>query len=105
MPVYVLKLNPAMRLNLSVSASEKLSYEFGGRGFKGTGVSTTDFAEVYLSNEFDLPVVDETGLKKRYDIHTVVDIRDLKNISKSITDLGFVLEKAERKMKVLVLYK
>ncbi|WP_158796174.1 redoxin family protein [Pedobacter sp. L105] len=105
MPVYVLKLNPAKQLSIPISASQKLSYEFGGRGFNGTGVSAADFATIYLSNEYDLPVVDETGLTGRYDIHTVVDIRNLKNITQSISDLGFMLEKEERKMKVLVLYK
>jgi uncharacterized protein (TIGR03435 family) len=105
MPVYVLKLNNATKFKPTVSQSDKPTYSFSGNGFEGTAVTLDKFADHYLSNEMELPVVDETGLNKRYDIKTVVDLRTRDNIIKSIADLGLSLEKAERKMKMLVFYK
>ncbi|MFD0752114.1 redoxin domain-containing protein [Mucilaginibacter calamicampi] len=104
MPVYVLKKSFA-EFKPKLSQSKIPSPAFSGRGFDGTGVTFGMFADKYLNNELDRPVVDETGLDGRYDIKTTVDIRTLDNIVKSVTDLGLSLEKAERKMKVLVFYK
>ena len=104
-PVYILKANNLSATKLPVSLSDKLTYSFSGRGFDGTGTTLADFARVYLSNEMELPVVDETGLTKRFDIKTNVEERTRDGILKSIAGLGLTLEKAERKMKVLVFYK
>jgi uncharacterized protein (TIGR03435 family) len=105
MPVYVLKLNNATKFKPTVSQSDQSTFGFSGKGFDGTAVTLEKFADQYLGNELDLPVVDETGLNKRYDIKTVVDLRTRDNIIKSIADLGLSLEKAERKIKMLVFYK
>ena len=52
-----------------------------------------------------MPVVNETGLTKRYDIKTVNDLRDKANILNAVDKLGLTLEKSERPVKVLILYK
>ena len=105
MPVYILKVDPAQKLSFNTSIQNKTSYGFSGNGYNGTAVSLESFAKNYLSNEFDLPVVDETGLTKKYDIKTTVDLRTREGVMLSVNKLGLVLSKAERKMKVLVFYK
>ncbi|WP_316833246.1 redoxin domain-containing protein [Pedobacter aquatilis] len=102
MPVYAL-VNKNFKA--TESAKSELSYGFSGRGYDGTGVRMADFADDYLSNEFSLPVVDETGLNKRYDIKTNVELRSRDGIMKSINDIGLALEEKNKKMKVLVFYK
>ena len=78
---------------------------FSGEGYNGTSVSLANFANDYLSNDLDRPVVDETGLKEKYDIKTTVDLRTQEGVVQSVNKLGLILEKAERKMKVLIFYK
>ncbi|RZL18530.1 MAG: DUF3738 domain-containing protein, partial [Pedobacter sp.] len=68
------------------SAKNELSYSFSGRGYDATGAKMADFAESYLTNELALPVIDETGLDKRYDIKTNVEMRTKDGIMKSIND-------------------
>jgi len=105
MPVYVLKQAATGSSRLAASHADKSSYSFSGRGYTGTGVTLAEFANDYLSNEMGLPVVDESGLTGRFNIETNVDERTLPGVTKSIAHLGFLLQKAERKLKVLILYK
>ena len=105
MPVYLLKQKHGSQLNLPASKSEKLSYGFSGNGFEGTGVTLDEFSHIYLSNELQYPVVNESGLTGRYDIKTENDMRDTDNIIKAVEKLGLTLEKAERPVKVVILYK
>ena len=104
MPVYLLKQNPVVKLDMPVSASSVLSYGFSGNGFEGTGVTMDDFSHIYLTNELTLPVINESGLTSRYDIKTTNDLRNKDNIFKAVDKLGLTLEKAERPVKVMVLY-
>ncbi|MBB2148088.1 redoxin family protein [Pedobacter gandavensis] len=102
MPVYAL-VNKGF--HQEESAKTALSYSFSGKGYESEGASLEEFANDYLSNEFELPVVDETGLTKRYDIKTNVILRDRNGILKSIHDIGLDLVKKTKAMKVLVFYK
>jgi uncharacterized protein (TIGR03435 family) len=86
-------------------SDKETSYGFSGRGYDGTAVKISDFANDYLSNELSLPVVDETSLNGKYDIKTVLEMRTQAEIFKSINDLRLKIEKQERKMPMLVLYK
>ncbi len=99
-PVYVIT-NVNFSLPISV---KKSSYGFSGRGYDGTAVTISAFANDYLSNELSLPVVDETGLNEKYDIKTAIEMRTTEEILKSIAALGLKIEKQERKMRMLVLY-
>ncbi|WP_176112923.1 TIGR03435 family protein [Sediminibacterium ginsengisoli] len=103
--VYVLKQKPGATIGFTASTAENSSYGFSGRGFEGTKQRLADFAGNYLSNEMELPVLDETGLTGYYDIKTSVELRTTEGIRKSIDALGLVLEKAQREMPVIVYYK
>ncbi|MES2061161.1 MAG: redoxin domain-containing protein [Bacteroidota bacterium] len=102
--VYVLKLKDTAKVLIPKSKLTTITYGFSGRGFDGQGVTLNEFANLYLSNEFDLPVVDESGLKGRYDIKTNVEMRTKAGVMKSIEDLGFLLNKERRKVRVMILY-
>jgi peroxiredoxin len=102
MPVYILKRDETVALNMPVSKSNKPSYGFSGRGYEGTAILVTEFATNYLTNELEIPVVDETGLTARYDIKTTNDLRTSDNTIKAVEKLGLKLEKGERKVKVIV---
>lgn len=102
MPVYAL-INK--QFTLPESTKKASGYGFSGQGYEGEAVTLSDFADNYLSNEMDLPVIDKTGLNKKYDIKTVVELRNRDGIIKSIQNIGLDLVKKEKKMKVLILYK
>lgn len=101
-PVYVV-VNRGF--NQPQSAETVSSYSFSGSGYDGKGTTIANFADNYLSNEFDLPVVDETGLSDRYNIKTEVVMRTRESILKSIADIGLDLVKKMKNMRVLVLSK
>ena len=102
MPVYVL-------VNKSYSSAEsknsQMSYSFSGRGYDGQAVTMAEFAEGYLTNESSIPVIDGTGLTKKCDIKTNVEVRTKEGILKSINNIGLDLVKKDKKMKVLVFYR
>lgn len=100
-PVYVITNNG---FSLPISNKET-SYGFSGSGYDGAAVTVKDFANDYLSNELSLPVVDETNLGGKYDIKTLIEMRTQAEIFKSIAALGLKIEKQERSMPMLVLYK
>lgn len=100
-PVYVVTNNG---FHLPVSA-KPTSYGFSGRGYDGDAVTISNFANDYLSNELSLPVVDETNINGKFDIKIAIDMRTEENVIKSIEALGLKIEKQERKMRMMVLYK
>jgi len=102
MPVYAL-VNKSF--SQPESKTEQMSYSFSGRGYDSQGATMAQFADDYLTNESSIPVVDETGLTKKYDIKTNVEMRTKEGILKSINDIGLDLVKKEKNMKVLVFYK
>jgi uncharacterized protein (TIGR03435 family) len=102
-PVYVLKTK-GNSVNMPLS-SAALDYSFSGAGFDGRGITVGQFAGNYLSNELELPVIDETGLTAKYDIKTNNDIRNKNSILAAIDNLGLKIEKSERPVRVLVIYK
>lgn len=100
--VYVLKLEGS-NFYLPKSKGDKPTYSFSGNGFDGTGITLEEFASYYLSNELDLPVVNETGLAGDYDIKTNVDLRNKGAILKSIHDIGLTVKKERRKVRTLII--
>jgi len=102
LPVYVLTQTTGQTFKAPISKATTTSVQFSGKGYQGEGVSVNKFSN-YLSNELGL-VVDETGLDGKYDITTNMDMRTTAEVIKSINALGLTVTKAERKMKVLVLY-
>jgi uncharacterized protein (TIGR03435 family) len=102
--VYVLKLKEDGKVMIPASKLTALTYGFSGQGFDGKGATLADFSNIYLSNELNLPVIDETSLGGRYDIKTNVEMRTKEGILKSIDDIGFKVEKTRRKVRIMVLY-
>ncbi|MGZ3756618.1 MAG: redoxin domain-containing protein [Mucilaginibacter sp.] len=105
MPVYILKQKPGTALNLPESTTNTLDYSFSGNGFDGKAITIAEFTHIYLNNELELPVINETSLTKRYDIKTTNDLRDKANIINAVDKLGLILEKGEREVRVLILYR
>ena len=102
-PVYVLKIQPNSQVTAPLSTSEIAEYIYDGNGFKGTGISLSDFANDYLTNGLDRPVINETGITTHYNITTTNDISDKQNILAAVKKLGLTVEKAERLVPLLIL--
>ena len=100
--VYALVRKTGDSLHIRVSDSVEATSWFSGTGFDGTGIRLQVFAN-YLSNELDLPVVDETGLGGVYDMHTTNVLRSRVDVLGAVDKLGLRLEKGRRVMDVLVL--
>lgn len=100
--VYVLVRKTGDSLHIPVSDSAAATYQFSGTGFDGTGIRLQVFVD-YLSNELDLPVVDETGLTGVYDVHTTNVLRSRVDVLGAVDKLGLRLERGQRVMDVLVL--
>lgn len=102
LPVYVLRAADVS--GWKSSAATESSWGFSGRGFEGTAIPLKNFVD-YLANELPLPVVDETGLLGKYDIRTENVLRTVEEVQAAVQKLGLSLEKAEREIDLLVLYK
>ncbi|MFZ1530210.1 MAG: thioredoxin-like domain-containing protein [Ferruginibacter sp.] len=105
LPVYVLKVAGSGMGDFIVSKDTVSSYGFSGRGYEGTGIFLKDFAKHYLTNELNLPVLDETGLAERYDIKFSINLRDKETLKDVLSKNGLTLEKAEREVPVIYFYK
>jgi uncharacterized protein (TIGR03435 family) len=111
-PVYVLSRLPDAGTTpagptaaaLPVSTAPESSFGFSGRGFDGTGIPMKPFAD-YVSNELQLPVIDETGLKGRYDIHTENALRTEQDVLAALKKLGLTVTNTTREMDMLVIYR
>jgi uncharacterized protein (TIGR03435 family) len=102
-PVYVLRRLPDAA-NWQESASNENTYSFSGRGFAGKGIFMKPFAD-YVSNELNLPVVDETGLTGKYDITTENTLRTKDDMLAALKKLGLTVEKTNREMDMVIIYK
>jgi peroxiredoxin len=103
-PVFVLRRKEPASSNLQESREAKSDYWFTGKGFSGTAIPLETFCN-YLENELGLPVVDETNLRGRYDIKTVLTIRSKDEILKSVDAVGLKIEQTRKEMEVLVIKK
>lgn len=101
-PVYILKRKGNEPLNMTVSSASTPSYSFDGHGYDGEGVLVSEFASDYLGSQLGIPVIDETGLKARYDIKTVNELSTKENTLTAVEKLGLTVEKGERPVKVVV---
>jgi uncharacterized protein (TIGR03435 family) len=105
MNVYVLKKGggySALKKSKEVSDSYAGSSNF----FTGNGVKVAALAR--FLEEFGVmrtPVIDETGIEGRYDVHLEWEPEKKDALKDAFLKAGFVLEKAERQIDVLVFYK
>lgn len=98
--VYVLRRLPGAPEWLRSAAPE--SFSFSGQGFEGKGITLNPFID-YVSNELELPVIDETGLSGRYDVVTENVLRTKEDIANALKKLGLVAERTSREMQVIVI--
>lgn len=104
MPVYIIKQKASAQMQIHASDSLHSNYGFSGRGFEGTGIKMKIFMD-YLANDLDSPIVDETNFTGKYDIKTENVLRSKEDIIKALDSLGLSIEKGERNMDVLIMYK
>ncbi|KQC00963.1 TIGR03435 family protein [Pedobacter sp. Hv1] len=106
--VYVLKVEDQAKVNqITVSKVEGKGAYGGGSGtFSGDGVVFEDIAD-YLESFgiVNLPVIDETKINTKFNIQLVYQPENPASLTKALAELGLKLEKAERKIDMLVLYK
>jgi thiol-disulfide isomerase/thioredoxin len=102
MPVYVLRRLPDSAPWTASTATTGES-SFSGRGFKGTGIVMSTFTD-YVANELGLPVVDETGLKGKYDITTENVMRTEEDLKAALKKAGLFVEKTTRLMDAVIIY-
>ena len=82
-------------------SSKPKNYSFGGGEFRMEG-SPVETLRDYLENELEKPVVDETGLTKRYDAALVTQNENLKpSISAALAKLGLEVVEAPREVRML----
>ncbi len=107
-PVYILKVEDKEKVK-QISISEiigKGSYGAGSGTFSGDGVVFSDISD-YLENYgiVNLPVVDETDIETKFNIQLVFERAKPETLTKALRDIGLKLEKTERKIDMLALYK
>jgi len=107
-PVYVLKVADYSKVD-KLMVSDKLDKEGYGGGsgtFSGDAVVFADIAD-YLESFgiVNLPVVDETNTNKKFNIQMVYQPEQPETLTKALADLGLKLEKSERRIDMLTLYK
>ncbi len=106
--VYVLKVEDAAKVaKITVSKIEGKGDYGGGSGtFSGDGVVFADLAGYLESFSIvNLPVVDETKYNTKFNIQLVYQPENPASLTKALAELGLKLEKADRKIDMLVLYK
>jgi uncharacterized protein (TIGR03435 family) len=107
-PVYILKVENMEKVNQITENKkpEKGGYGGGSGTFSGDGVLFADLAD-YLEGFtiVNLPVVDETGIKRKLDFQLVYQAENPASITKALANLGLKLEKTEREIDMLILYK
>ncbi|HCX23180.1 MAG: hypothetical protein CMB80_32955 [Flammeovirgaceae bacterium] len=86
-------------------SKEKGNLTAGGSGFNNTGATIKEFCD-YLEGFgiVGMPVVDETGEERLFDIQFSFDPEDSETFKHAVAELGLQYGKAVREIEVLVLY-
>ncbi len=107
-PVYVLKVENLEKVNKIPENKSTAKGKYGGGSgtFSGDGVVFADIAD-YLEGFaiVNLPVVDETNIKRKFNLQLVYQEEKPETLTKALSDIGLKLEKTERKINMLTLYK
>ena len=88
--------------HLQPSKAEKTTYEFRGPELTAINIPMERFI-FYLENFSKYPVVDETGLTEKYDIHFKWQMAERDSFFRELERLGFKIETGERDVEVLVI--
>ena len=103
-PVYVLKISDTTKISqLTMSKNQQRGITATHGSFDGQNIKITEIAN-YLEGFglVKMPVVDETGLQKRYDITFEYQPEKDGSLTEALNKLGFKLEPAEREINMLV---
>ncbi len=103
-PVKVLKLiNAKDKVSLKQSSGNTETFaSYGGRGLKMENSPIGTLAS-FLESQLDIPVVDETKLKGKYDLEIPWYNENPEQIHEELKKKGLELVASERKIKVLVI--
>lgn len=102
--VYILKRKEGDTATWKTSETAETFNMFTGKGFTGKAVPMQLYAD-YLSNQLEKTVIDESGLMGKYDIKTVNAFVSKEEVLKENDRLGLAIEKVERIMDVLIIFK
>jgi thiol-disulfide isomerase/thioredoxin len=105
--VFILKVADKEKFEkIPVSRASKTALTTAGDKFIGDYVTIADLADYLESHGIKkLPVVDETASKTRLDIQLTFQPEDPESLTKALAEMGLTLEKASRKIDVLVFSK
>jgi len=105
--VYILKVSdPQKAKNISLNTSGKTTYSSSHGEIDQQSITMPGFAE-YLEN-YGSPkrlVEDETHLKNKFDIKFSFQPENPASLTKILSDMGLVLEKEQRNINMLIIYK
>ncbi|MFM9911697.1 MAG: TIGR03435 family protein [Chitinophagaceae bacterium] len=103
--VHILKRNNEP-LTFKPSSVVNDTYAASSNHFTGEGVGMKNIAEYMESfGILGTPVLDETGINTRYDIHLEWEPEKKGSFREAFSKAGLVVEKVEREIEVLVIYK
>ncbi|MEP6611136.1 MAG: TIGR03435 family protein [Mucilaginibacter sp.] len=106
--VYVLKINdPAKFKSIPINTTGKRTYYSSHGEIDQQDMTMADFAEYLESYGIAklIPVIDETKSTGKFDIKFSFQPENPASLTKILTDMGLSLEKQERKVDMLVVYK
>ena len=105
MPVFIIRRNDST-LHLKKSKETNNDYTGSSNFFTGNGVKISALADFLESfGLFGTPVLDETGIEGHYDIHMEWEPEKKGHLRAVFLENGFIIEKQEREVEVMVIYK
>jgi uncharacterized protein (TIGR03435 family) len=102
--VYVLELTRTEKIQRAISNIKEGDFSARGDAFNGEGVSLEKIAQ-YLEQfgVVNLPVVDETGDSKKYNISFTFEPENKESLKNALQHIGLKLKEAQREIEILVL--
>lgn len=104
--VYILKLTDAQKFKtIPVNTNGKRTYSARHGEIDQQNVSMADLASYLEDYATGRPVIDETGNNGKFDIKFSFQPEDKNSLIKVLADMGLSIEKQQRKVEMMVLYK
>jgi len=103
---YILKLTDAAKFKtIPVNTGAKRTYSARHGEIDQQNIGMADLASYLEDYATGRPVIDETGNKGKFDIKFSFQPEDKNSLIKVLADMGLTLEKQQRKVEMMVLYK
>lgn len=106
MPCWILTATKKAEKNLPTKTPGKA---YNAKGDKSTGFLLTNtnmkniIYSLWSNNQLGPPFIDETGIEGEIDIEIKVNMEVLEDMIKGLNEIGLILKKGEREMKVVVI--